>query len=137
MSFSMFGIAAFLFTQASFIFLESSAILTDSSFFMVMTAGEMKQLYVVLSAFSKCPFLINFSNFCLTVLWKWMGTGCRFCCVCYESCFKWISMVRSLIVWLFLSRSSYSLIIFSRPPSVSICRMMFVFFFSCSSISNL
>ena len=48
--------------QDSFSFRESSAIFTDLSFLIVITAGETKQFSVVLSAFSKCPFSINFSN---------------------------------------------------------------------------
>ena len=134
---SIFGIAAFLLTQASFNFLELSAIFTDLSFFMVMTAGEMKQFSVVLSAFSKCPFSINFSSSFLTVFWKCIGTGRPFCWIGFVSFFNGMSMVRSLIVWLFLNRSSYSFMIFCRLPSVSMCRIMFVFLFPCSPISNL
>ena len=52
----MFGIAAFLFTQASFSFLESNAILTDLSFFMVMTAGNIKQTAVVCRPFRDVLF---------------------------------------------------------------------------------
>ena len=38
-------------------------------------------------------------------------------------------MAKSLIVWLFLNRSSCSLTIFCRLSSVSMCRMIFVFCF--------
>ena len=55
----------------------------------------------------------------------------------FVSCFKCISMKRSLIVWLFPNRSSCSLMIFSRLPSVSICRIIFVFLLPCRPISSL
>ena len=57
---SMFGIAAFLSTHASFNFLGSSAIFTDLSFFMVMTAGQMKLFSVVLSAYLGVFFRLAF-----------------------------------------------------------------------------
>ena len=46
-------------------------------------------------------------------------------------------MARSLIVWLFLNRSSYSFTIFCRLSSVLICRMIFVFVFPYNPISSL
>ena len=83
----MFGIAAFLLTHASFSILESSAVFTDLSFFMVITAGEMKQFSVVLSAFSRYPNSIKFSSSCLTVSRKCFSTGRLFCCIGFVSFF--------------------------------------------------
>ena len=48
-----------------------------------------------------------------------------------------MSLAKSLIVWLFLNRSSYSSTIFCLLSSVSMCLIMFVFVFPCSRISSL
>ena len=133
----MFGIVAFLFMQYSFSFLESSAIFTDLSFSIVITAGETKQFSVVLSAFSRCPFSINFFNSFFTMFWKCMGTGLPFCWIGFVSFFNWMSIVRSFIVWLFLKRFSNSLKIFSPFSLAVMFRMIFVSRFPCSPISSL
>ena len=134
----MFGIASFLFIQDSFNVLESRGILTDLSFVMVRTAGETKQFSVVPSAFSRCPFLISFTNPCRTLLWKWIGTGgLPFCWTGFVSFFSWMSIVKPSIVWLFLNRSSNALRIWLLLSSMTLFRIMFVFRLPCSPISSL
>ena len=133
----MFGIAAFRFMHASLSFLESSAILTDLSFLIVMTAGEIKQFSVVSSAFSRSPDLINFSKSSRKFFRKCMGTGRPFCCMCLASFFNWMSIVRSVMVWLFLNKSSCSLMIFFRLSSSSTWRITFVFLLPYNPISSL
>ena len=104
---------------------------------MVITAGDTKQFSVVLSAFSRCPLSISFSNSSRTVFWKWIGTGRPFCCIGLTSFFNWISMVRSLIVWLFLNKSSYSLMILFLLSSSAPWRITFVFLLPFNPISSL
>ena len=67
---SMFGMAASLSKQSSSISRESAAVLIDLSSFMVITAGDTEQFAVALSAFSRCPFSINFSSSCRIVFWR-------------------------------------------------------------------
>ena len=85
--------------MVAFLFRQSRVILTDLSFFMVITAGDTKQFSVVLSAFSRRHFPVNFSISCrIVVFYKWMVTGLSFFGIGLESSFSWMSFVKSFIV---------------------------------------